>query len=179
MTLEVGRQHMQPNSENIWNSSLVTVSANIHLSPSDSRFFGLRIYSVLTVQLNLTPLSGVKLNRQLKSSGKSLLRDNPMHLSRPTSGWRSKLCLRVILTSHWLLKLNDLDTDGMNAAPSLESSETWAVDTRFCTRWVTELCECVRVVSSMKFPNNHTQSVLALRVFHTESACAMWNMSAK
>ena len=69
-TRKAGR-HIEPNSGNIWNSSLVTESmlifTNLH---NDLHVFGLRICSILTV-LNLPP------EQTTKSSGLSLSRDNP------------------------------------------------------------------------------------------------------
>ena len=45
----------------IWNSSLVTkpACAFIHETPNELRFFVFRIHSILSVHLNLSPLSGV------------------------------------------------------------------------------------------------------------------------
>ena len=52
--------------------------------------------------------------------------------SRPTSGWKLKLCLRIIWTCCWPWKQHVLDMDGMNAALSLEGSIMW-VDTMLLT----------------------------------------------
>ena len=114
-------------------------------------------------------MSGVKLNRRLTSSGQSWSRDNPSrrHGARewPMSGRQRKLCLRVIWTCCCLWKRHGLDTDGLNTALSLESSIVWD-GTMLLTPAFLQLCQCVRVVSSMKVPNSLTLSAPFLIVFH-------------
>ena len=66
-----------------------------------------------------------------KSNGQSLSRDNPSRRQGARAerkayiGRQLKLCLRVIWTCCWLLQRHDLDTDGKNAALSLDSNIMW------------------------------------------------------
>ena len=51
---------MQKNNENIWNSVHITKFVLILINPPNNLcFFDFHIYSILTVQLYLSPLNGV------------------------------------------------------------------------------------------------------------------------
>ena len=122
--------------------------------------------------MKLSPLSGVcwqttqvvERAKLVTWQSQQTIRLTRLSLSR---GGSRSLCLRAIWTRCWLYKQYDLNTEGMNAALSLESSINW-VGSKFFTRkfYTTELCKCFRDVSSKKFPSCLTLSAQILFVFY-------------
>ena len=124
-----------PNSETV--CSIVTKSMLIIFHLQTGFWFACLFNFDSTIEL-------ITRNRRLKSSGLSLSRDNPSR-RQGARDWAVKVGLRrvcrrsctcVIWMRCWLLKRHDLDTAGMNAGPSLESSIMWVCAMLLTPKWV-------------------------------------------
>ena len=88
--------------------------------------------------------------------------------SRSTSGWQSKLCLRVIWMCPSMLIRHDLDV-GAGGDACLQIPAQCGLVQCCChgNLYTTELCECFHVISSVKFPNIYSVCSSSLRLSHS------------
>ena len=133
------------------------VCANFCCSPNDIRFVGLRIYSVLTVQVSLFPLNGVWTSHS-SWTGKSSSRDSR---GRRHGAWDWAVGLRRGGSLSCVCELNVLaiKTAWLGHGRT-ERRLVHAADTG--NYYTAELCECVLIISSQQ-----PYTVPALFVFHT------------
>ena len=131
------QQSMQPNSQKSWEmASLVigyiVIFINLQTTSASLVFISLQFWQkkswtcLRRVECQIHQSSGqtLTLSRD-KSTRRHGAHTTEQQDSKPTSGWQSKLCLRVtkaLLLVLLVVRRYDLDTDGPNIAMSLERS---------------------------------------------------------